>query len=104
INFSNTNPLAIRFISVPATTNVAAVYDTNDVLVTNMVAGGEMKYFIVDVPRRATQATNLLTVLSGMGDLVLWYNRDALPTADPAIDVFANANGQRGGEARVLST
>ena len=102
--FANTNPPAIPLRFVPATTNVASVYDTNDVLVTNMVAGGEMKYFIVDVPRRATQATNLLTVLSGMGDLVLWYNRDALPTADPAIDVFANANGPGGGETLFLNT
>src|SRR5437899_6329295 len=91
--FSNTNPPAIPLPFVPPTTNVASVYDTNGVLVTNTIAGGQMRYFIVDVPRRATIATNLLTVLSGNGDLALWYNRDALPTADPGIDVSQDTNG-----------
>src|SRR5207302_11145844 len=43
------------------------------------IAGGQIRYFIVDVPRRATMATNILTILSGAGDLALLCNRDALP-------------------------
>src|SRR5438034_5302590 len=77
--FSNTNAPAIALTFVPPTTNVASVYDTNNVLVTNTIVGGQMRYFIVDVPRRATMATNILTILSGAGDLALLCNRDALP-------------------------
>jgi len=77
--FSNTNPPAIPLTFVPPTTNVASVYNTNGVLVTNTIAGGQIRYFIVDVPRRATIATNILTTLSGAGDLALLYNPDALP-------------------------
>src|SRR2546423_11496103 len=49
-------------------------------------------------------ATNLLTVLSGLGDLALWYNRDALPTADPAVDLSQDATGPGGGETLLLTT
>jgi subtilisin family serine protease/subtilisin-like proprotein convertase family protein len=91
--FSNTNPPAIPLTFVPPTTNVASVYTPNGVLVTNVVVGGQIRYFTVDVPRRATIATNLLTVLSGQGDLALWYNPDALPTANPAVDVGEDRNG-----------
>src|SRR5205823_12269470 len=57
--FANTNAPAIALTFVPATTNVASVYDTNGVAVTNTVAGGPIRYFIVDVPRPARLATNV---------------------------------------------
>src|SRR5207245_7537232 len=61
--FSNTNPPAILLTFDPPTTNVATVHDTKGELVTNTIAGGQVRYFIVDVPRRAPIATNLHTVL-----------------------------------------
>ena len=99
--FSNTNAPAIALTFVPPTTNVASVYDTNNVLVTNTIVGGQMRYFIVDVPRRATIATNMLTSLSGAGDLALLYNRDALPLPG---DLTQDVNGAGGGETLLLNT
>jgi len=100
--FSNTNPPAIPLTFVPATTNVASVYNTNGVLVTNTIAGGQIRYFIVDVPRRATSATNFLTILSGAGDLALLYNPVALPLPG---DVTQDTNGPPpGGDETLLLT
>src|SRR5437867_12959824 len=98
--FANTNSAAIPLTFVPPTTNVASVYDTNGVPVTNIVAGDGIRYFIVNVPRRATMATN---ILSGTGDLVLLYNRDGLPTG-VAGDYVVNANGPDAGETLLLTT
>ncbi|HXT38411.1 MAG TPA: hypothetical protein VN887_00160, partial [Candidatus Angelobacter sp.] len=80
--FSNTNAPAILLTNCEPFTNVVSLYDTNCVPLTNTVAGdivsGDgIKYFIVDVPRRATMATN---ILDGSGNLVLLFNQDALPT------------------------
>ncbi|PYJ55972.1 MAG: hypothetical protein DME24_23635, partial [Verrucomicrobia bacterium] len=99
--FANTNAPAIALTFVPATTNVASVYDTNGVAVTNIVAGGQIRYFIVDVPRRATLATN---VLAGTGDLKLLFDQDALPTGTLPGDVVFNNNGAGGGETFLLAT
>ncbi|PYK60869.1 MAG: hypothetical protein DME21_10590, partial [Verrucomicrobia bacterium] len=99
--FANTNAPAIPLTFVPATTNVASVYDTNGVAVTNIVAGGQIRYFIVDVPRRATLATN---VLAGTGDLKLLFDQDALPTGTLPGDVVFNNNGAGGGETFLLAT
>ena len=98
--FANTTPPATPLTFCPATTNVASVYDANCVPVTNTVTGGEIKYFIVNVPRRATMATNML---SGTGDLLLLYNRDGLPTGAPG-DLIVNSNGLNAGESLLLTT
>ena len=101
--FANTNPPAIPLTFVPATTNVASVYDTNGVPVTNTVSGNEIRYFIVDVPRQATMATNILS--SGTGDLVLMFNQDGLPTGSPVNgDVIVNTNAGVGDEVLLLAT
>jgi hypothetical protein len=99
--FANTNAPAIPLTFVPATTNVASVYDTNGAPVTNIVSGAGIRYFYVDVPRRATMATN---ILSGTGDLVLLYNRDNLPNGLLPGDYVVNANGANAGETLLLTT
>ncbi|HKS38959.1 MAG TPA: LamG-like jellyroll fold domain-containing protein, partial [Verrucomicrobiae bacterium] len=68
LTLSNTNPPAILLTNFPpAYTNIYSVFDTNGVPATVCVSDAEIKYFMVDVPRRATMATN---VLGGAGDLV----------------------------------
>ena len=99
--FANTNSAAIPLTFVPATTNVASVYDTNGVPVTNILAGDGIRYFIVNVPRRATMATN---ILSGTGDLVLLYNRDGLPTGSSPGDYMVNSDPANAGETLLLIT
>src|SRR5256884_3626626 len=98
---ANPNPPAIPLTFVPATTNVASVYDTNGVPVTNIVAGGQIRYFIVDVPRRATLATN---VLAGTGDLKLLFDHDAMRAGTLRRDVVCNSSGARGGKRCLLAT
>jgi hypothetical protein len=55
----------------------------------------------VDVPRRATAATNML---AGTGDLILLYNRDGLPTGASAGDYVVNSSGANLGESLLLTT
>jgi hypothetical protein len=100
--FANTNPPATLLTFCPATTNVASVYNTNCLALTNAVAGGQMKYFMVDVPRRATMATNVLALLSGSGNLQLLYNPDAVPLPGDVTQDLDNGPG--GGEQLLLTT
>lgn len=81
---------------------VFSVYETNSCIpTTNVVAGNEMKYFAVNVPRRATMATN---ILQGTGDLVLWYNETGLPGRGSPGDVRVNNFLVAGGEYLLLDT
>src|SRR5439155_20993397 len=100
--FANTNAPAIPLTFCPATTNVASVYDTNCLPVTNTVAGDETRYFIVEVPRRATLATNILS--SATGDVVLMFNQDGLPAGNPSNgDFIVNTNAGVGDELLLLN-
>jgi len=99
--FANTNAAAIPLTFVPPTTNVASVYDTNGLLVTNIVAADEIRYFIVNVPRRATMATN---ILSGTGNLVLLYSTNGLPTGTSPGDYTINTNPAAGDETLLVTT
>ena len=86
-----------------AETNFPAVALSNGECVTNTVIGEEIQYYIVDVPRIATIATNWL---SGTGDLVLLWNEDGIPTGESPPDIFPpiDFNGEDEGEGMVLST
>ena len=85
-----------------AQTNFPATALSNGECVTNVISGDAIQYYIVDVPRIATIATNWL---SGTGDLVLLWNEDGVPTGDSPPDVFPplDFNGQDEGEGMVLS-
>lgn len=79
-----------------------AVVLTNGIPFTNRVEGASTYYFIVEVPRSATYATNLLF---GSGDLILIGNRAGLPTGDPLYDDYYVDNLSSGrGESLLLST
>jgi subtilisin family serine protease/subtilisin-like proprotein convertase family protein len=99
--FANTNAPAITLTNCTPFTNVVSVYETNCVPRTICVTGSEIKYFVVEVPRSATQATNILV---GGGDLVLLYNRDGLPTGLLPGDFVENANPATAGEMLLLTT
>jgi subtilisin family serine protease/subtilisin-like proprotein convertase family protein len=99
--FANTNASATPLTFCPDTTNVASVYDTNCVAQTNVVTGDQIKYFIVNVPRRAMMATN---ILAGTGDLVLLYSTNGLPTGALPGDYFVNNNPAGLGETLLLTT
>ncbi len=85
-----------------AETNFPATALSNGECVTNLVVGDEIQYYIVDVPRIATIATNWL---SGTGDLVLLWNEDGVPMGESPPDVFPpiDFNGEDAGEGMVLS-
>ncbi|MEO6036046.1 MAG: proprotein convertase P-domain-containing protein, partial [Verrucomicrobiota bacterium] len=78
-----------------ASTNAVATVLSNNVSVTNTVAGSEIKYFIIDVPLFATRATNIL--VSGGGPLNLLFNQTQLPVGDSASGdvtlLFGTMNG-----------
>ncbi len=79
-----------------------AVVLTNGIPYTNRVEGAGTFYFIVEVPKSATYATNLLF---GSGDLILIGNRAGLPTGDPLYDDYYVDNlGSGRGESLLLST
>ncbi|MBI3414412.1 MAG: S8 family serine peptidase [Verrucomicrobia bacterium] len=77
-----------------------AVTLVNGACFSGQVSGDEIKYFIVEVPQAATQATNILT---GTGDLVLYFNQNAAPTAGTS-DFAVDFNGPGDGEVLLLST
>ncbi len=85
-----------------ANTNFPATALSNGECATNTVVGDEIQFYIVDVPRIATIATNWLT---GTGDLVLYYNQDGVPQASSPPDVFPpiDFNSDGDGEGMVLS-
>ena len=86
-----------------AQTNYPATTLSNGECVTNTVVGDDIQYYIVDVPRIATIATNWL---SGTGDLMLLWNEDGIPTGESPPDIFPpiDFNGEGGGEGMTLST
>jgi subtilisin family serine protease/subtilisin-like proprotein convertase family protein len=86
-----------------AETNFPATALSNGECVTNIVVGDEIQYYIVDVPRIATIATNWL---SGTGDLVMLWNEDGIPMGESPPDVFPpiDFNGEDEGEGMSLST
>ncbi len=98
--FANTNPPAITLTNCIPVTNVVSVYETDCVPLTNTVSGSEIKYFIVNVPRSATMATN---VLSSSADLVLYFNHDGLPNGTLGGDLTVDDNAA-GGEVLILGT
>jgi subtilisin-like proprotein convertase family protein len=79
--YANTNPPALPLVFCRANTNTASVYAEGCDPLTNTVAGDQIRYFLVEVPRTATAATNWLTSLAGAGsgDLILLFNQDGLP-------------------------
>jgi subtilisin-like proprotein convertase family protein len=81
-------------------TNYGAVTLTNAVPYTGTVRGGETKFFIVNAPRAASLATNLLL---STGDQVLLYNADGLPVGSPT-DVEVDFNPGQGPEFLLLNT
>ncbi|MCS1409873.1 MAG: Major intracellular serine protease [Verrucomicrobia subdivision 3 bacterium] len=85
-----------------AETNFPAVALSSGECVTNTISGDDIHYYIVDVPKIATTATNWL---SGTGDLVLLLNEDGVPQGDSPPDIFPpiNFNGEGAGEGMVLN-
>ena len=77
-----------------------AVTLTNGLCYSGHCGQRRIAYFIVDVPRSATSATNTLT---GTGDLILSFNQNGAPTGGPS-DVVIDANGPDQGEELLLST
>ena len=85
-----------------ATPSISVVTLTNSVNYTNLVGGGDTKYFKIVVPFSARFATNTLT---GTGDLILIGNRAGLPTGDSLLDdYYVDNRGVNGGEYLLLST
>ncbi len=85
-----TNKLDGRLISwelqlLFATPARTAITLTNGVPYLSTVAGDEIRYFVVDVPRSARWATNLLF---STGDVILVGNRAGLPVGDPLLDDY----------------
>ena len=79
-----------------AETNFPALSLNNGECVTNTVQGDEIQYYIVDVPRSTTFATNWL---SSEGNLLLLLNQDGVPQGVGAGDDLStdfNGNGQGG--------
>jgi hypothetical protein len=85
-----------------ASTNATATTLTNSTQVTNTVAGGEIKYFIVDVPIFATHATNIL--VSGGGPLNLLFNQDALPVGNSTLGDVSLLSSTLNGTALLTTT
>ncbi len=85
--------LDLTFASIGA----AAAKISSGVSANNTVNGAEIKYFIVDVPIFASQATN--TLVSGGGPLNLLFNQDQLPVGNPAFGdatlLFGTVNGTK---------
>jgi subtilisin-like proprotein convertase family protein len=85
-----------------ASPSISVVTLTNAVTYTNVVVGGDTKYFKIVVPLSAHYATNTLT---GTGDLILIGNRAGLPTGDSLLDdYYVDNRGVNGGEYLLLST
>lgn len=85
---------------VLARVNAPAVRLEPGVPVTSTVSSNEIKYFIVDVPREALMATN---VVNSLGDMVLLYSPSGLPSGNLPNDVVVDDFGP-GGEFLILNT
>ena len=68
-----------------APVSFSAVSLTNGVPYTNTAPTGQTRYFIVDVPRSATRATNSLTAVTPVD---LWFNQNGVPSEDPTLGDF----------------
>jgi subtilisin-like proprotein convertase family protein len=68
-----------------APVSLFAVSLTNGVPYTNTAPAGQARYFIVDVPRSATRATNSLTAAAPVD---LWFNQNGVPSGDPTLGDF----------------
>ena len=82
-----------------AETNFPAVSINNGECVTDTVQGDEIKYYIVDVPRNTTFATNWL---NSEGNLLLLLNEDGVPQGAGDDNLSTDFNGEGEGGA-VLS-
>ncbi len=77
-----------------AETNFPAITLKNRQCVTNTLPGDETQYYIVDVPRSATFATNWL---NSEGDLILLLNQNGIPQGTmPPDNLSTNFNGGGG--------
>ena len=85
-----------------ANTNVPATTLRNGQCFAGSLDPEEVHYFVVDVPRVATMATNWLT---GTGDLKMWFDQAGVPTGESPPDIIEpiDFNGVDGGEAMVLT-
>ena len=85
-----------------ANTNVPATTLRNGQCFAGSLEPEEVKYFVVDVPRIATMATNWLT---GTGDLKMWFDVAGVPTGESPPDIIPpiDYHGVDGGEAMVLT-
>ena len=82
-------------------TNYPAVTLTPGVPYQGTVEGDQIRYFIVNTPRAARHATN---IVFSDGDVILLANRDGLPSGDPLKDDFyVNNNGPGGGEYLLMT-
>jgi hypothetical protein len=97
---ANTNPPAIPLVFCRPDTNTVSVYSEECEPVEFTLTGEEVKYFIVEVPRVASLATNLVLCSN---DVVLLFNQDGLPTGSFPGDVRVDDFGA-GGEFWVLNT
>ena len=87
----------LNFVFAP--TNPPAITLTNGIPYAGTITNGDIQYFIVDVPRSASLATNILTP-TGSGDLALLYNESGLPDGLQSGDVTIDFG--RGGDPEVL--
>jgi subtilisin-like proprotein convertase family protein/subtilisin family serine protease len=85
-----------------ANTNVQAETLRNGQCFASTLEPDEVHYFVVEVPRVATMATNWL---SGTGDLEMWFDNAGVPTGEMPPDVTPpiNYNGDGDGEGMVIS-
>ena len=79
--------------------NFPALSINNGECVTDTVQGNEIKYYIVDVPRSTTFATNWF---NSAGNLLLLLNEDGVPQGDGDDNLSTDFNGEGEGGA-VLS-
>ena len=88
-----------------ATPARTAIFLTNAIPYVGTVEGNEIRYFIVETPRVATYATNLLQILNATGDLILLGDRKGLPTGDSSLDDYTvDVGGPGEGEYLLLGT
>jgi subtilisin-like proprotein convertase family protein len=85
-----------------ANTNVQAVTLRNGQCFTGQLDADEVNYFVVEVPRVATMATNWL---KGSGDLEMWFDHMGVPTGESPPDMVPpiDFNGVNEGEGMLIS-
>jgi subtilisin-like proprotein convertase family protein len=97
---ANTNPPAVPLVFCRPDTNTVSVYLEGCEPLEFTVTRDEIKYFMVEVPRSASMATN---VVASTNDLVLLFNQDGLPTGSLPGDTTFDFQFE-GGESVVLDT